>query len=478
MFSFAAVTSACLSTVSQPSANVNVARWERTSDMLGVMWRSSRMRFVLTMLGLGLATTIAVAWACAWFMPSALTGDRIEFSHRESPRWRMHTSDYLGLLSVSSLIEANPAPADDVITYWWSRVRHQPPLGSKWPSASHTVEVAAGWPWPALMWKADWVQTVWTGTLRAPTLENIRWGLALYGSPTIFSTNHVVAHVLPMRPLVRGLVANALLFAAAWAVLILGLRSRRRLRRARHGFCARCRYDLRSQQNKRCPECGESNIEEALRSEHRIVAVTRVLFAIAAGAVTTIAVAWACAAWVQFDESRLRKAWLTEIPSLWFVLRLDAFGSTRVAWLVDDETESVLQREAHTRERAERPSLDPAFLQREQRRLQERRDERVAAQQMAASVDPTLVPDSVPANVPTSHRQRPAGSFVRDTRGWPLPARSAATGSTSWDRQAADRRRSTAASRRWTRAAARRARRAATPDLPVAVSLCGPASSQ
>lgn len=57
-------------------------------------------------------------------------------------------------------------------------------------------------------------------------------------------------------PLWGGLMANTLFYAIAYALITSTARVHRRLRRIRGGLCPICKYDLRYDLSRGCPECG------------------------------------------------------------------------------------------------------------------------------------------------------------------------------------------------------------------------------
>jgi hypothetical protein len=69
---------------------------------------------------------------------------------------------------------------------------------------------------------------------------------------------------LPLRPIWLGLIANMIVFALLWALMILTADRIRQARRLKRGLCPRCAYDLRGQRELHCPECGWN-----LLSHHR-----------------------------------------------------------------------------------------------------------------------------------------------------------------------------------------------------------------
>jgi hypothetical protein len=75
----------------------------------------------------------------------------------------------------------------------------------------------------------------------------------------------VTDRALPMRPILGGLLVNALLYATALWVLAWVTRPLLRLRpvrwtrealRARQGLCPECAFDLKFDLARGCPECG------------------------------------------------------------------------------------------------------------------------------------------------------------------------------------------------------------------------------
>jgi len=69
---------------------------------------------------------------------------------------------------------------------------------------------------------------------------------------------------LPRRFLWPTLIANTLIFAGAWWLLLVAPGMTRRSRRRRRGLCIRCAYDLRATSaGSPCPECGTAAFEPA-----------------------------------------------------------------------------------------------------------------------------------------------------------------------------------------------------------------------
>src|SRR5690606_3119238 len=69
---------------------------------------------------------------------------------------------------------------------------------------------------------------------------------------------------LPMRPIPACFVADVMLYAGAWYLLLRGIPALRRWRRRRRGRCEACGYDLAGVPGGVCPECGGARSASAL----------------------------------------------------------------------------------------------------------------------------------------------------------------------------------------------------------------------
>ena len=111
------------------------------------------------------------------------------------------------------------------------------------------MDVAAGWPWPALCYRHERF---------ADKSERTSGGWALPFTTTLSGVIRRDA-TLPLTPILPGLLGDVLIFGTA-AGLPLALVRLWRVRvfsaRLQHGRCVRCRYDLRPGALATCPECG------------------------------------------------------------------------------------------------------------------------------------------------------------------------------------------------------------------------------
>jgi hypothetical protein len=123
------------------------------------------------------------------------------------------------------------------------------------PQVQHRQEHwRSGWPFLALQ-RTDTFDYSFTSK-KPPGMDppyfSIERGIGLPASVQTYTCK-----VLPVRPLWAGFLANTLLYAGAFGLVLFspGAISRgRRERRRRRGECVRCRYEVRGLEV--CPECG------------------------------------------------------------------------------------------------------------------------------------------------------------------------------------------------------------------------------
>ena len=60
---------------------------------------------------------------------------------------------------------------------------------------------------------------------------------------------------MPLLPILPGFLINTLFYAVIWFALIFGWRAHMRVIRRWRGHCPMCKYDLRGDLKRGCPEC-------------------------------------------------------------------------------------------------------------------------------------------------------------------------------------------------------------------------------
>jgi hypothetical protein len=215
---------------------------------------------VLLAAGLGLVTSVALAWALAAWLPhrgltyrTNLVGDPsgyitvFEFSRRGMIRRDWHAGYSLSselwakLDSVSTLRLHNKTAAQDRS---WGAL----PAALDHPTATSAgAEDARGWPWLCLSCSIN--ERVIAGDAAGSASPD---GLVL--SRLTSATTVASIRVLPLRPIWPGLAADAGAFAVAWGLTFAGWLVLRRWLRRRRGLCPWCAYELEGA--RRCPECG------------------------------------------------------------------------------------------------------------------------------------------------------------------------------------------------------------------------------
>jgi hypothetical protein len=227
---------------------------------------------LLLTLGIGLVSTVGIAWVGALRDPSSSdqiwSGARARLESEGegtidvAKRVGWLRSIYeVKLYPFSTSTRPSDAPAPESGVPWVEQGAVLPWISgaAAWPSWKekrfpfgiepetrivHTV----GWPIRALWCRYDWTGTSAGKQLLSPdgisTGLRRRWG----------SDRYVLA--LPVRPLLIGFIADFALYStAAWTLIGLRPFLRTRSRRQR-GCCIACGYDLRHDLTAGCPECG------------------------------------------------------------------------------------------------------------------------------------------------------------------------------------------------------------------------------
>ncbi|MCI0365066.1 MAG: hypothetical protein L0219_14405 [Phycisphaerales bacterium] len=248
-----------------------------TSIEAKVNRRAKRQLWICTVLGL--LTTVAVAWTLAlrtwtgfsmvWGQLPATklaadgTGDVLQ-------TWVFGIDQRRGVwacLSWTMETEARVSPSGSVTlgrstgvvkNVWhpvtgvgarpphWSIPRRRADARNPVDGVRFYHELAAGWPLPALGWT------------RANTHEPGKTSQRLFGGFSLpgWLAKACRSETVPIRPIWRGLVVDAVVYGLAWFVLLFGFGNVRRLLRSRVGHCPKCGYDLRGDLKRGCPECG------------------------------------------------------------------------------------------------------------------------------------------------------------------------------------------------------------------------------
>jgi hypothetical protein len=160
----------------------------------------------------------------------------------------------------SKLRRLEQLPAMQVDNIDGQEVSMSTPPGSgvtAWPSGPGIhEEMAVGWPMRCFACEYDGVTGLRYGLDLAPWQKHARGsyvGNALFG-------HDLGKYVLPYRPVWRGFVFNAILYAAVIAAASFSVRRGYSWfvvrRRFRLGLCQFCRYELGVDGPATCPECG------------------------------------------------------------------------------------------------------------------------------------------------------------------------------------------------------------------------------
>lgn len=244
------------------------------------MRRPSPLR-ILALLVLGLTTSVLVAWAAATYAYAP----RMHAWHIQRPTgvWtatlapavglRTITVSQTGMLPRPSAAAVHPLRLPPWVTPTPARVRvamadlrpieivHDPTASEDslpaWTGVrdlapgENMVGYAAGWPLNCL-----YAVEHYRGPIAAPTEHEVT-GLLRLRPRSMY--NHFDGS-LPVAPLWGPLLANTALYAGTWwgvlSVVAATARAIRNRRRARHGCCPVCAYDLRGDLAAGCPECG------------------------------------------------------------------------------------------------------------------------------------------------------------------------------------------------------------------------------
>jgi len=110
---------------------------------------------------------------------------------------------------------------------------------------SNSMMFSAGWPFPCCM-VTDSSQPNGKNSITGAIFINVGFG----------------SFWLPYLPLTKYLLFNSLIYGFLSFIVLKGTRSTVRQLRISHGWCPKCKYDLRGDFATGCPECGWNRIEK------------------------------------------------------------------------------------------------------------------------------------------------------------------------------------------------------------------------
>ena len=244
----------------------------RTEIMPSVSCASTILRRLLLALLLGLATTFALAWLLAAFLPHArltrhfnLVGEPgvgppgssrgLFIAIDEFWRPGMVRRAWVSGITMGATSLTGDLGPGSTIALHLKTARQDRTWGSlgaalaKPTITSAGAEDARGWPLLCLWCTLD--ETAITGGTNGPP---VRGGLPLSRPSNLARLSSFRA--LPLMPIWRGLAADTAIHAGAWLVAIPVFIRIRAVIRGHRGLCPACAYDLQHRHTDGCPECG------------------------------------------------------------------------------------------------------------------------------------------------------------------------------------------------------------------------------
>lgn len=217
------------------------------------MWlfRSWR-RGVLISLGLGVVTTVLLAWGAAAIEDTnGLPFGPVAFCRGEfCVLWETDTSNLRTQTRWSVFAAGEPLRSPRALSDTaqrtpcrWSRAH--------WPDAKDVghlhMEVASGWPMRSMVAEHRIPQFASSRELDAVSVVA---GISIADGPS------GLPRALPLRAIPVGFAVDSLLSTTTWWLLLFAFPTVRRIRRHRRGACLRCGYGPLPSRDARCPECG------------------------------------------------------------------------------------------------------------------------------------------------------------------------------------------------------------------------------
>lgn len=327
------------------------------------VWRGVRRGALFV--GLGLTTSVVVAWFCV-LLPfgysmdtcmgdgrrsgSGLSGEQTEVVGFGYDTHRVHalttvSGHRIGLYSGAPSATELPVSRFG-LPQWTNRFLE----GRLWGN-DDPYSVQAGWPMRCLGCVRQSSDTRLIGGFVIP--ESWADRLMFRDVPTTWFPpvqDAVPKGVFPYLPLMPGIVFNTLIYGAAWFAPFVTVRLIKRTRygrRVRRGRCPNCRYDLSGRFEVGCPECGWNRTQPDQRwisvsiasRRRRRRPLRRIVVYLTLGVTTSFFVAWACA--VATINPRIREVpWTLDfhnnIAEAMGTSRLDAIGVRAQTWLMRD----------------------------------------------------------------------------------------------------------------------------------------------
>lgn len=203
------------------------------------------LRVSLVLLIVGLLISLATAWGCLRWIPSAPRQLPLGLPPKPNDPLVSRMAQY-GSFDKFGVLPAGGYGWDLQMVLASDSKKSHLSRGNK-QRQNYLVYVRAGWPWRCLDGEA------WT--LKGET--SLHGAVAISSGPLAKSAGGGQV-VYPLRPIWSGLLADTALFAGAIGAVWFGVVLIRHRRRREYGRCGHCGYDLRGQLagNCRCPECG------------------------------------------------------------------------------------------------------------------------------------------------------------------------------------------------------------------------------